>query len=456
MKTNKIIGLLAVSAMTFSTIGCSSKSTTVSTEITGTYTRYVQGDDWGPGVSSVTLTLDHPIDSVDASTFTVSETKDDTDWTDDSYPTVSKTNERTVTDAYLVDENGDKTKDASKYVTIELEIDPKTGSPFQYEAITRRNIWTPYTMDITLSEDANLTSEGTKVTTFTINSEYTDTITSADEFEYDSYTAQDGTKYQYAYYEPEEKSETLVVWLHGGGEGGADGIETDPSIVLFGSEAANLGASDFQKTIGGANVLVPQCPTFWIDNGNYSEHPTQNEVVMSNDGTSIYLDSLVELIDTYKEKTGSKKVVLIGCSNGGYMTLLLGKTYPEKYDILVPICGPLSLDKFTNDKIEALKEKPIYFVWSSNDPTVPADDFEVPTVKAFKEAGFTNLHTSVTDSVIDTSGRFFLDTDGNLTLEDTGTPYEYSGHWSWIYFFNNETSDENGQTAWDFIAENLK
>ena len=457
----KIISLIAVSTMVLGTIGCTSKETSStdvvgSSTIKGTYSRYVQGDDWGAGVSSITLTLDNPVDTVDDKTFTVSETKDDTDWTDPSFATVSKTMERTVIDSYLIDENGEKTEKASNYVKIDMEIDPNNGSPFQFNPITGRNVWTSYTLDVGLSDDAKLTSGGKDVTKFVIDEKFTDTKTSADEFEYDSYTAKDGTNYKYAYYEPEKDSKTLVVWLHGGGEGGGKDVETDPSVVLLANEAANLGSEEFQTAVGGANILVPQCPTYWIDDGNFEDGASAEDVVMKNSGTSLYTDSLVELIDDYKEKTGSEKVVLVGCSNGGFMTLLLGKTYPEKYDALVPICGPLSLDKFTKDEIKAIKDKPMYFVWASNDTTVPPESFEVPTIKAFEKAGFTNLHYSNTDSVPDTTGRFFLDDEGNMTIENTGTPYEYTGHWSWIYFFNNETSDKDGKTAWDFIAENVK
>lgn len=67
-----------------------------------------------------------------------------------------------------------------------------------------------------------------------------------------------------------------------------------------------------------------------------------------------------------------------------------------------------------------------------------------------KDAGKTDetLHVSTTDHVEDLSGKY-KDADGN--------PYQYNGHWSWIYFFNNECEcDVDGLKAWDFIAENVK
>ena len=56
------------------------------------------------------------------------------------------------------------------------------------------------------------------------------------------------------------------------------------------------------------------------------------------------------------------------------------------------------------------------------------------------------INVSVTDKVIDTSGKY-KDEDGN--------PYRYMGHLSWIYYDNNETDDGTGLTAWEWIAKHL-
>ena len=418
---------------------------TDASEITGTYTRFVQGDDWGCGVSHVTLTLSAPVDAVTADTFTVSETKDATDWTDPEFAVKSQTNALTVTDAYLVDANGAKTTDASANVCIELFNDPNTASPFNYSLVTGRNTWTPYTMEIALAEGAALTSGGTAVTSLTVDPAFTATETSADEFTTDSFTASDGTTYKYAHYEPEGGSKTLVVWLHGGGEGGAEGIETDPSIVLLANEAANLVKEDFQKAVGGANVLVPQCPTFWMDNGKLSG--SADDIVANADDKSLFTASLKELIADFKQKTSSEKVVLVGCSNGGYMTLVLGKTDPDLYDVYVPICGPLRSEYITDEEFAGLKDKPLFFIWAKADTTVDPATFEEPLVKRLQDANAADLHVYNPDAVVDNSGRF---TDAE------GKAYEYAGHWSWIYFFNDEAVDEAGLSAWDFIAERVK
>ena len=42
-------------------------------------------------------------------------------------------------------------------------------------------------------------------------------------------------------------------------------INTDPYITVLANKVSSLAGQEFQNTIGGANILVPQCPTFWMD-----------------------------------------------------------------------------------------------------------------------------------------------------------------------------------------------
>jgi predicted peptidase len=71
----------------------------------------------------------------------------------------------------------------------------------------------------------------------------------------------------YAYFSPKEKQDKypLIIWLHGGGEGG-----TDPTVPLLANRAANYASDEIQQYFGGAYVLVPQSPTRWMDSGEGS------------------------------------------------------------------------------------------------------------------------------------------------------------------------------------------
>lgn len=65
------------------------------------------------------------------------------------------------------------------------------------------------------------------------------------------------------------------------GEGG-----TDPTIPIAGNKACNFASNEIQDYFGGAYVLAPQAPTFWMEgtSGGFG------------DGTSKYEKALMALI----------------------------------------------------------------------------------------------------------------------------------------------------------------
>ncbi len=432
----KLLKFMLALSLCAAVTACSSKSG--SDTIKGTYSVNISGEDWGCGVDKVIISLDYVLDSVTKDDFVVTETKQVTDWTDPNYTVGEQTLERQVTDAYLCDENGEKTEEASKYVALELYISPDDGSPLLYTVSTGFNTWSdPYYLTITTAEGAELTSDGTAVTSFTVDTELTSKTTDADVFKTDSFEATDGTKYNYGYYEPSEKTDTLFVWLHGAGEGGTEA--TDPYVTALANKVTALAGEEFQSTIGNAYVLVPQCPTYWMDSGDGS---------ISGLRTNIYTESLHELIASYKESCGASKVVIGGCSNGGYMTMIMALEYGSEYNAFVPICEALKDEYISDEDIQTLKDLPLYFIYSKADTTVDPTLYEEPTIARLEKAGATNYKVSTSEQVVDTSGNY-KDADGNA--------YVYSGHWSWIYFDNNEAdADDGSTTAWNWIAEQLK
>ena len=420
--------------------------------ITGAYDMTITGYDWGCGTDSIIMNLDHPLDAVSTDSFTVTEHKQATNFMAEGFPVEEVDVPRQITNAYLVDESGKKTTEPSTRVKLELYVSPNDGSPLLFSFPSMMNTWShPYTLTVTKADNAKLTSEGTEIKDFTISVDPASKTTSADKFKLDTFKAKDGVTYQYASYKPEGGSKTLVVWLHGLGEGGTE--NTDPYVTLLANKAAVLGDESFQSTVGGANVLVPQCPTYWMDNDGKMTNFTGGGI--QADGTSHYLESLHELIAKYKEETGSTKVVIAGCSNGGYMTMLMALNYPTEYDAYVPICEALPNALITDEQVKTLADLKMYYVFSQDDTTVVPELHEVPLLQRLEAAGAKDIHASVTEHVVDTTGTYYADENGQPTLENTGKPYQYMGHWSWIYFFNN-TCYANGLKAWDFIANAVK
>lgn len=452
---NQISKVLLCSAMTFSLCACSSSNNEEadstgsasaaegSDTLTGTYSVHIGGYDWGCGTDKVIITLDNVLDAITADDLKVTETKQTTDFTAADFPIIETTVDRTITDAYLCDENGEKVEEASNYVALELYVSPNDGSPLLFSMTTQLNTWSdPYYLSITTNDGASLTSAGTAVTSFTVDETLTSKTTDADNFEMASFTASDGVNYNYASYEV-SGSDTLVVWLHGLGEGGTE--NTDPSITLLANKVTALAGEEFQSAVGNASILVPQCPTYWMDNDGQGTNFNNGSITA--DGTSYYAESLNELIDSYKEECGASKVVLAGCSNGGYMTMVMAIANPDKYDAIVPICEALPDQYITDEQIDSIKDLPMYFIYSEDDTTVDPTLHEIPTIERLNNAGASDLHVSTTEHVVDTSGNY-TDEDGNA--------YQYMGHWSWIYFDNNESEcDDCGIQAWQWIGETL-
>ncbi|MDO4467039.1 MAG: hypothetical protein Q4C49_08530 [Bacillota bacterium] len=427
----KISKILTCTGLTLSMCACSSAGSKTTAPTSGTYSYFVEGFDYGCAVTKTTVKLDGKIDSISPDQLKVSETKKTTDWSDENLAEKELTFDRTITKAYLVDENGNETKEASDTFVIEMSEDPSTGSPFTFSVFTGRNSWcNPYQLNITL--------DGVE-----IDPVATERKTSADNFTVENATFGNVT-YDYAYYAPEQDSDTVVVWLHGGGEGGtgAPNENIDVYTALLGNKVTALAGEKFQNAVGGAHILVPQCPTYWIDVDGQNKGEWEHA-----DGTSYYTDSLIQLIDSYVEKVGAKNVVISGCSNGGYMTMVLAKTCGDKYTSYVPICAPMDSAAISDAELEILKELPMYVIYSKDDDTVDPKAYEEPVLERLDKAGAKNISVSTSEHVTDLSGKY-KDADGN--------PYQYSGHWSWIYFDNNDTADQNGVSVFEWIASTLK
>ena len=127
-----------------------------------------------------------------------------------------------------------------------------------------------------------------------------------------------GLQLSYACFDPRrgekdrpDASSALVVWLHGASDGGSDvRLPYTASHVTLLAEGKIQGHFD-----GGAWLLVPQCPTFWMDDG---------EEQMGRSGESVYCGPLKSLIDEFihaHPDIDLRRIVIGGLSKGGFMTL---------------------------------------------------------------------------------------------------------------------------------------
>lgn len=418
----------------------------------GTQQAVMEGFDWGPAVTKTILTLDQTVraDSVTPDCFAVTEIKESFNWAalgDDSLdPTQHVTVEapRTVTAAYPCDAEGNPT-DASNLIALELGCNPNEGSPYCYDIFSGKNtVCNPYELAVTLTENGTLTNEaGAAVTGLTVESAVDLSTALVPQLAgvdlSGSFTGSDGKTLTYGAYVPaaDGAQHPLVIWLHGAGEGG-----TDPSIPLLGNKVTALYGEEFQSVMGGAYVLTPQTEQFWLcynENGDWQDNPGTD---------SIYLATLKELIDSYVAANpgiDADRIYVGGCSNGGYMTMDLILNYPDYFAAAFPICEAYLDAGITDAQLEGIKDLPVWFVYAENDTVVPPENYEIPTIQRLQALG-ADVHTSIFEDVHDTTG---------LYAGEDGAPYQYMGHWSWLYFFNNQC-EENGVSLWQWLSEQSK
>ena len=339
---------------------------------------------------------------------------------------------REVINAYTSDENGNKVG-SGEFVTIEMKVSPtdNLGAALNFDLITQFNNWVKSEYTITLNKNL-----GTLKSNSVIDNMKGDIRPITDKWNFAHFCEDNGrVSLAYASYEPKDNAKhPLIIWLHGMGEGGTD----SPALPIMGNKANVFADESLQKHFGGAYVLAPQARTYWMH--GYKSF---------GDGTSIYRDTLMALIQNYVKNhpnVDPNRIYIGGDSNGGYMTVLMIRDYPNYFAAAFPTCEALA-DKLISDAdIQNISRTPTWFIAAKTDTVVPPNDYVVPTVERLKKIG-ANVHFTFFNDVHDTSG---------LYKKDDGSPYEYMGHWSWIYVYNDEVQEViNGRNVklMDWLAQ---
>lgn len=413
----------------------------------------IQGYEFGPAVSKVILDLKEPADSLDTSKTKIS----------------TAGVERTIVKSYLSDADGNAVKEgqSSDYATLELQVDysfedPSTNaSPFYYNLSNFMNEWVQdYQVSVehlmvsgkqklSKKEDAIKNRVSKELAAFNKRDSYSGSYTNPLTAKEEELTL------HYAAYEPKKLEKgaknPLLVWLHGQGEGG-----TDTDITLLGNEVTALARQDIQShfTSGnggkesGAYVLSVQTPTYWMDEGDGTNG--------AGAGVSRYTEILMDTIKAYVKSNPDvdpSRIYLAGCSNGGYMTVNLALHYPDYFAALVPQATAYSYYSFERnadgtykkiadqttgsagfvkdggiyfdeEKVKTLSDIPMWFVHAANDQIVQPTDYALPLYKSLLDSGAENKWFSYYESVAGTDVE----------------AYNYMGHWSWIYFFNDQVA----------------
>lgn len=247
--------------------------------------------------------------------------------------------------------------------------------------------------------------------------------------------AVDGIQLAYGYFEPSfepapspaghfapvrnmPQKAALIVWLHGAGEGGQE-VER----AYTGNRVTALSQSPIQDFFGGAAwVVVPQAPTFWMDDG-------REQLGRSN--KSIYTAPLKALIDEFvaehADRIDPERIVIGGLSNGGFMTVRMCADYPELFCAGIPVCAPFFTANQTPEVVQALARTPLWFVHSKGDELVDPADTALPLYWRLRERE-AEVHMTYFDHVEDLTGVY---------READGSPKKTFNHGVWIHVYND-------------------
>jgi predicted peptidase len=211
----------------------------------------------------------------------------------------------------------------------------------------------------------------------------------------------------------------LVVWLHGGGEGASlpDNYYDNETTLRANRGALGFATPQAQRIFSGAYVVAPQSTSYWLEDGPRFA-PLIREIIG-------------DLVRRYP--IDRERVYVVGCSNGGYMSLKMTTVYPDLLAASVPICAVVtSLEEggpamITDSELKQITT-PTWLVTSKDDPTVPP---EPNTVHA---------HELIPGSL--------------MTLYDhvIWNGHQFNGHWSWIYVARNDPSID-GKHIWQWMAQ---
>ena len=286
-----------------------------------------------------------------------------------------------------------------------------------------------------------------------------------------------------SYLPKSDKKIPLILWFHGIGESG-----TNPYFLLFGTKSAFFADESIQKYFeNGVAILAPQCPTGWLEStesgigGIRYWEPIDKDGIIDKvkkpvsgllerffvmDDTpknkkvpfaavSYYTAPVKELLDAFLEshpEIDRKRIYVGGCSAGGYMTMNMMIQFPDIFAAAFPTCEYYLDSKITDEQINSLAQKPMWFSYALNDETVKPEKNSIPTIKRLKAAGAKDIHVSEFRNVVDLSGIYLKNRNASKNDNDYGLPYEYDGHDSWIYLFNDECKDQ-GLSLFDWLSK---
>lgn len=282
-----------------------------------------------------------------------------------------------------------------------------------------------------------------------------------------SVIVEDGINYQL--YTPKKKSNTLIVWFHGNGEGDWNESNNNVAQIRANRGAVAWASKDAQNIFGNAYVMAFQAPDTWY----YAQRDGLLEKAEKE---------IMEVVKKYA--INPNRIVLSGCSAGGYMSTRMIIKYPDLFSAAMINCPALDVaderggETPSDEELASIRNSrtAIYLVQGSNDGVV---DTELCAKRLFKtliagsepvaykfeqefSSDFTTTQTADKKYVLS----LFETTDADRSkgklqfaedydLDGKVETVEYSNHWSWIYTLRNIPKTVDNISIWQWAASKL-
>ena len=208
----------------------------------------------------------------------------------------------------------------------------------------------------------------------------------------------------------------LIIWLHGAGEGGHS---NETQIT---GNRGGVAFLKYQDLFGGAYILAPQCPDYWMDS------LTLGNLSLKGKDYTPQLVALIEDIIHEHQDIDTSRIYIGGCSMGGYQTWKTILYKPELFSAAFPIC---SAYKPTREDVKKVQHMPIWLTHARQDDIVPVTNSQT-AYRYLKE-----LNSPVTYSEYE-----------DVVYQGV----RYFPHGVWVYVLNNDPVC-NGEHIMNWLAK---
>ena len=226
----------------------------------------------------------------------------------------------------------------------------------------------------------------------------------------------------------------LILFLHGGGNGGTDNIT---------HIAADYGCSQFAQKYPDFYVMAPMAPERERPMGGPGL-PRRSDFAHSDMGGGKfgwYREYLAEICDLIRGmiaegKVDRRRIYVTGMSMGGAGTLRAMSVGVDLFAAAVPVCPSMTPETF--NILKGLTKAKLWIATAYVDHTIYRHKYIVDGVMALRDAGNNNVHLTLYSP--EEFAKYDIATDPNLTYQELFS----QNHMAWVPTYH----DEYGIMSW--------